>query len=119
VAETHGQGTASLPFLGKRSELTPAPLARKSPRPEMPGALPLVRSRLAQPLDDGGIGHAAALTHRLKPIACAPLLERVDQGGHDARTAGSQRVADGDGAAVDVGLGQIGTDVLGPGICRI
>ena len=31
VAETHGQGTASLPFLGKRSELTPAPSARKSP----------------------------------------------------------------------------------------
>ena len=42
-------------------------------------------------------------------------FERVDQGGHDARTAGAQRVADCDGAAVDVGLGKIGTDILGPG----
>jgi hypothetical protein len=28
-------------------------------------------------------------------------------------------MSDGDGAAVDVGLGQIGTDVLGPGQCRL
>jgi hypothetical protein len=31
----------------------------------------------AQPLDDGGIGHAAALTHRLQPVPPAVLLEGV------------------------------------------
>ncbi len=29
---------------------------------------------LAQPLDDGGVGHAAAFAHRLQPVAATPLL---------------------------------------------
>ena len=44
-----------------------------------------------QPLDDGGVGHAAGLTHRLQPVAVAALLQRIDQRGHDACTAGAQR----------------------------
>ena len=35
--------------------------------------------------------------------------------GHDASAAGAQRVADRDRAAVDVGLGQIGSGIRGPG----
>jgi hypothetical protein len=57
---------------------------------------------------------SAALAHRLQPIACAALLERVDERGHDAGAAGTQRVADGDGAAVDVGLGQISPAICSP-----
>ncbi len=72
----------------------------------MPGALPLVRSRLAQPLDDGGVGHAAALAHRLQRVASAALFKRVDERGHDAGTAGAQRVANGYGTTVHVGARQ-------------
>ena len=61
---------------------------------------------VSEPLDDGGVGHAAALTHRLQTVAGVALLERVDQRGHDARTAGAQRVSDGDRSAVDVRLGK-------------
>ena len=68
----------------------------------MPGG-PRRLHRLAESLDDGGVGHPAALTHRLQPVAAAALLERVDQRRHDAGAAGAQRVADGDRAAVDVG----------------
>src|SRR5215469_12342818 len=60
-----------------------------------------------QALDDGGVGHAAALAHGLQPVPSAALFERVDQRGHDPSTAGAQWMADGDGAAIDVGLGQI------------
>lgn len=69
---------------------------------------------LPQPFDDGGVGHAAAFTHRLQPVASAALFERVQQGGHDAGTAGAQRVPDGDGPTVDVGLAQIGSGVVSP-----
>ena len=54
-------------------------------------------------LDDGGAGHAVGLTHRLQSISSAALVRRADQGGHDASAAGTQRVADGDCAAVDIG----------------
>jgi hypothetical protein len=43
----------------------------------------------------------------------------IDQRGHDAGTAGTQRVADRDGPAVDVGLRQIGPGVVRPGQCRL
>ena len=69
--------------------------------------------------DDGGVGHAAALTHRLQPVAAAALLQRVDHRRHDSCAAGAQRVADRDGTAVDVRLGQIGAGVVSPGQCRI
>ena len=77
------------------------------------------RSRLTQTLDDRGVGHAAALAHRLQPVPPATLLEGVDQCGHDASAAGAQRVADGDGAAVDIGLTEIRAGVGSPGKCRV
>ena len=58
--------------------------------------------RLAESLDDGGVGHAAALTHRLQAVPSAALFERVDECGHDAGTASAEWVTDGDGTAVDV-----------------
>ena len=58
---------------------------------------------LRQPLDNGGVGHSAALTHRLQPVRATALFERVDQRGHDPRTAGTERVTNSDGAAVYVG----------------
>jgi hypothetical protein len=57
---------------------------------------------LAEPLDDGGVGHPAALAHRLQPIPTAALFERIDECGHDAGTASVQRVTDRDGPAVGV-----------------
>ena len=68
----------------------------------------------SEPLDDCGVGHPAALTHRLEPIAAAALLQRVDQRRHDPCTAGAQRVTDRDRAAVDVGLRRVGACVVGP-----
>jgi hypothetical protein len=73
----------------------------------------------AQPLDDGCVRHAAALTHRLQAVPAAALFKGVDQGGHDAGTASAQRVADGNSPAVDVGAFQdarlLPIYVLGPG----
>ena len=39
--------------------------------------------RLAQALDDGGVGHAATFTHRLQAVAAAGALEFVEQGCHE------------------------------------
>jgi hypothetical protein len=69
----------------------------------------------AQSLDDGGVGHPAALAHRLQPVPPATLFQGVDERRHDAGTAGTKWVADRDGTAIDVGLGQVGTGVGGPG----
>ena len=74
---------------------------------------PSVQSkRSAEPLDDGGVGHAAALTHGLQPVPPAALFQRIDQSGHDASATGAQWVTDRDGTAVDVGLAQVGSDPL-------
>jgi hypothetical protein len=73
----------------------------------------------AQPLDDGGVGHATALAHGLQSVPTAALLQGVDWCRHDAGTASSQRVADGDSAAVHVGplqdFASLPIYVLGPG----
>jgi hypothetical protein len=74
---------------------------------------------LAEPLDNGGVGHAAALAHRLQRVPTAALLQGIDQCGHDASDAGAQRMTDRDGATVDVGLGQIGPGVMRLGQRRI
>jgi hypothetical protein len=74
---------------------------------------------LAEPLDNGGVGHAAALAHRLQPVPTAALFKRIHKCGHDAGTAGTQWVSDRDRPAVDVGLGQIGPGVMRLGQRRI
>jgi hypothetical protein len=64
---------------------------------------------LVQSLDDGGV----PLTHRLQRVASAALFQNGDHRRQDASTAGAQRMSDGDRAAVDIRLGQIGRGVLG------
>src|SRR5437868_12274003 len=61
----------------------------------------------AQPLDDGGVGHAAALAHGLEAVAAAAVLQAAEQRRHDAHAARAEGVADGNGAApavVSLGL---------------
>src|SRR5271163_4041981 len=52
------------------------------------------------------LAHAAALAHRLQRVASAALFKRVDERGHDAGTAGTQRVTNGYGPTVHVGARQ-------------
>ena len=74
--------------------------------------------RLAESLDDGGVCHPAALTHRLQAVPAAALFEALTSVVM-MRHRWHQRVADGDGAAVDVGPFQdaclLPIYVLGPG----
>jgi hypothetical protein len=81
--------------------------ARGTQTPRFEGVLRIADSCLAQPFNDRGLGHPAALAHRLQTVATAARFKSVDQRRHDARTAGAQRVADRDGPAVNVRLGQI------------
>src|SRR2546428_1248017 len=57
---------------------------------------------LAEALDDGGVGHATALAHRLEAVAGAAALQLVQHRGHELGPGRSQRVADRDGATVRV-----------------
>ena len=66
-----------------------------------------------EPLEDRRVGHSAALAQRLQLMPTVALFERVHQCRYDPRAAGSQRVADRDCAAVDVGLGQVSAGVGG------
>jgi hypothetical protein len=68
-----------------------------------------------QSLDDGGVGHAAARTHPLQPVAAAALPERGHHRRHDPRAAGSKRVPDPDRATVDIRLSQLGPNIVCPG----
>src|SRR5437588_8981656 len=52
--------------------------------------------------DDGGVGHAAALAHRLQPVPTAAALQLVEHRGHELRAGGAERVPYGDGASVRV-----------------
>src|SRR5918994_5152225 len=71
--------------------------------------------RSAQALDDGGVGHAAALTHRLQAVAAPGALELVEQRGEQLVARAPERVAEGDGAAVHVGLRQVAAGPELPG----
>ena len=54
--------------------------------------------------DDGGDAHAAAHAQRGQAVAQLAAMQLVDQRVQDHRAGGAQRVAHGDGAAVDVDL---------------
>src|SRR5690349_696075 len=54
-------------------------------------------------LDDGGDPHAATDAERREAALEVAPLELVDEGAEDHRAGGAERVAHGDGAAVDVG----------------
>ena len=49
-------------------------------------------------LNDGRIGHAAALTHRLQAVADAIALHLMNQGRHQPGARGSQRVTQRNGS---------------------
>src|SRR5581483_9067896 len=54
------------------------------------------------PLDDRGDALAEADAHGLEPVTSAASLQLVQQRGHQAGAGAAERVAEGDGAAVDV-----------------
>src|SRR5690349_9657942 len=60
--------------------------------------------RMSDALDDGGNAHAAADAQGRHAVALLATLQLVDEGAEDHRAGGAERVAHGDGAAVDVGL---------------
>src|SRR5947209_7187462 len=60
-----------------------------------------------QALDDGDVGLAAAFAHGLEAVTPAGALELVEQRGHEAGTSGTERVTEGDGAAVHVDLAEV------------
>jgi hypothetical protein len=104
-ATPHASGGSTTYEPGIYRQTGHASLMRNTPG--LPGgalcpAGPRLRSRLAQTLDNGGVGHPAALAHRLQPVTTAALFERIHECCHDARTASAQRVADRDGPSVDV-----------------
>src|SRR3954470_17871755 len=71
--------------------------------------------RSAEALDDGGVGHAAALAHRLQAVTAAGALELVHQRGHELGAGAAERVTERDGAAVRVHLAHVGVVLLLPG----
>src|SRR5439155_21673814 len=75
------------------------------PYTRVPGAM-VINAR-SQAFDDGDVGLTAALTHGLEPVAATRALELVEQGGHEARSGGTQRMAERDRAAVHVHLRQV------------
>src|SRR5712691_11718304 len=72
------------------------------------------RARL-EAFQDGRVGQAAGFAHGLQGQAGAACVHGVDQGGHQPGAAGPERVADGDGAAMDVDFVQVGAGFALPG----
>src|SRR5947208_209972 len=70
-------------------------------RTPLPAALDIVLLRHV--LDDDGDALAAADAGRAEPEAAAAATQLVEEVRGDARARGAQRVAERDGAAVDVG----------------
>src|ERR1700738_1440387 len=68
----------------------------------------------SEAFDDGGVGHAAALAHRLQPVPAAGPLQLADQGGQQLGAGAAERVAQGDGTTVDVDPAHVGVELLVP-----
>ena len=66
-------------------------------------------------LDDGGVGHAAALAHGLQAVLDAFGRHVVDERGHQPGAGRAERVADGDGPAARVEPGRVGAGLGQPG----
>src|SRR5690606_33707367 len=58
----------------------------------------------SDPFDDGGDAHAAAHAEGGQDVAQLAALQLVEQGGEDDAAGGAQRMAHGNGAAIDVDL---------------
>src|SRR5215218_7820827 len=65
--------------------------------------------------DDGNIGNSATFAHRLQPESSAPRVQGMDESRHQFGPAGAQRMAERNGAAVDVQPLRIGADFQEPG----
>src|SRR5690606_6656966 len=96
-----------------------APCATACPRtpkaPVIAIVRPLMGGCLSETLDDRHVGHAAAFAHGLQTPALAAVLQGVDERGHQLGARGAQRVAEGDGAAVDVQLVRVRAGGVQPG----
>src|SRR5258708_20187290 len=66
----------------------------------------------AQALDDDGDALSAADACRGQPVAFPAAAQLVQQGDDEARSGGSQRMAEGDRAAVDVQLLHVDAELL-------
>src|SRR5690606_15722698 len=71
--------------------------------------------RTSETFDDGGVGHARALAHRLQAVATTGGLEVVDEGRQQSGARRAERVTERDRAAPRVELGRVGTEFVGPG----
>src|SRR5437867_12725522 len=74
-----------------------------------PGSAP---GRGREAFDDHGVGQAARFADDLEPEAAVALLQRIQQRGGQPGPGGAERMAEGDGAAVDVDLVEVGADLL-------
>ena len=69
---------------------------------------------VSDPLDDGAGGQRAAAAHGDEGQVASRALELVEGGGDQAGAGGADRVAEGDGAAVDVDLVPVDVVDLAP-----
>src|SRR5690606_38124530 len=83
-------------------------------KPACDRELQAVLSLRSEALDDGGVGEAAALAHRLEAVAAAGSLELVEQRRQQLGARAAERVAQRDGAAVDVRLAEVVACLLLP-----
>src|SRR5512134_786585 len=71
--------------------------------------------RPSHPLDDGRDALAQPDAHRLQPVAPAASLQLVQERGHEPGAAAAERVAESDGATVDVDARHVGVQLALPG----
>src|ERR1700709_2093583 len=64
--------------------------------------------------DDRHVGETAAFAHRLQAPLLVAVLERIQKRRHQLGAGGAERVAERDGAAMDVEARRIGAGVLEP-----
>ena len=62
--------------------------------------------------DDGRVGHARALAHRLQAVASACGLEVIDEGGQQAGARRAECMAERDRATPRVELGRVGAEFV-------
>src|SRR5579859_3425119 len=68
-----------------------------------------------KPLDNRGVGHAAALADRGQRVPTCPPLELVQRGQDQPRATGTQRMPERNCAAVDVQAVDVDPELLLPG----
>src|SRR5262245_64681569 len=74
----------------------------------------ITRAILLEALEDGDVGLAAALAHRLEAVPAAGAVELVEQRGHETRARRAEWMAERDRAAVHVHLGEVEAGLLLP-----